>query len=112
MPSLHRSGTDNPQPQGTNVRLKELEMIPQWRATVEYHGSHGRQTICLMESGIMDGRHYWFIADHQGGWPWEAVRPFDPGATALMAEGGKMRLVKGRWPDIVSTILAQSCTSP
>jgi hypothetical protein len=43
---------------------------------------------------------YWFIADHQGEWPWEAVRPYDPGATARMVEGGKMRLVKGQWPDI------------
>jgi hypothetical protein len=94
------------------MRLEELETTPQWRVTVEYHGRRGRQTVCLMESRLTDGRLYWFIADYQGEWPWEAVRPFDPVATARMAECGKMRLVKGRWPGIVSTILAQSCTSP
>ena len=94
------------------MRLEELESIPQWRATVEYHGSHGRRTACLMESRIMDSRYFWFIADYRGELPSEAVRPFDPDATSRMVEGGKMRLLKGQWPDIVSTILAESCTSP
>ena len=83
------------------MRLEALETVPQWRATVEYHGSHGRQTVCLMESTLMDGSHYWFIADYQGEWPWQAIRPFDPAATGRMVEGGKMRLVKGQWPDIL-----------
>jgi hypothetical protein len=94
------------------MRLDDLESIPHWRATVEYHGSHGRQTVCLMESRVIVGRHFWFITDYQGECPWEAVRPYDPGATARMVEGGKMRLVNGRWPDIVSAILAQSHSSP
>jgi hypothetical protein len=90
------------------MRLETLEKLQRWRATVEYHGTDGQQTLCLMEDGLVDGAYYWFIADYQGGLPWEAVRCYDPSSTVRMMEEGTMRLVKGQWPERVSPILAQS----
>jgi len=87
--------------------LPLLEEHRHWRATVEYHGSRGQQTVYLMDDGLMGGCYYWFIARYQGQWPWDAVRDFDPGATVRMIEAGKMRLVRGRWPESVLKMLAE-----
>jgi hypothetical protein len=91
------------------MRLAALEKLPHWQATVEYHGSQGEQIICLLQRGLL-GELHWIIADYQGDWPWQAVREYDPIATARMVELGKMRLVKGQWPDTVADMLAQSRT--
>jgi len=84
-----------------------LEESRHWRATVEYHGSRGQQTVYLMDDGLMGGCSYWFIAHYQGQWPWDAIRDFDPGATVRMIAAGKMRLIKGRWPESVANMLAE-----
>jgi hypothetical protein len=88
------------------MRLEALENTCRWRATVDYRGSQGLQSICLMED--WEGRYYWFIADFPGDWPWEAVRRWEPRATARMVQEGKMRLVKGEWPDVVCGIITSS----
>jgi hypothetical protein len=80
------------------MRLKDLERSRNWQATVEYYGSGGQQTICLLHDGIINGGHHWFIPDYAGARPWGTVRKFDPRAAARMVASGKMRLVKGQWP--------------
>jgi hypothetical protein len=89
------------------MRLVTLEELRHWQATVEYHGHHERQTICLLHSGVQ-GPYYWVIADYRGEKPWEALREYDADATASMVEQGRMRLIKGQWPYTVATILAQA----
>jgi hypothetical protein len=77
-----------------------LETSRLWQATVEYHGSRGPQTVYLMDDGLIAGGYYWLVANNRTQWP-ETVRPYDPKATARMIEAGKMRLLKGQWPDLV-----------
>jgi hypothetical protein len=89
--------------------LSLWETSRHWRATVEYHGSRRQQTLYLMDNGLMGGTFYWFIAHYQGRWPWEAFRDYDTAATVRMIEAGKMRLVKGKWPD---TVLARLVPPP
>jgi hypothetical protein len=89
------------------MRLAALEELQDWQATVEYHGSQGQQTRCLLR-GRAPGWYYWFIADYQGEWPWQAAREYHPKTTARMVKLGAMRLVKGRWPDPVAAMLVGS----
>jgi hypothetical protein len=87
--------------------LELLETDRHWRATAEYHGSRGRQIAYLMDDGLIGGGYYWLIAHSPGQWPSAADR-YKPAATARMIEAGKMRLIKGQWPDVVLELLAQS----
>jgi len=80
-------------------------MSRHWRATVEYHGSRGQQTVYLMVDGLIGGTYCWLIANSSSQWP-STERAYDAKATARMIEVGKMRLIKGRWPDIVLELLA------
>jgi len=82
-----------------------LESSERWRATAEYHGSRGPSTAYLMDDGLIAGSHYWLVATERCQWP-STVSPFDPNRTARMIEAGKMRLVKGQWPDDVLKLLA------
>jgi len=88
------------------MSLELLEMSRHWRATVEYHGSRGQQTVYLMDDGLIGGAYCWLIADSSGRWP-TRERACDPKATARMIEAGKMRLIKGQWPGVVLELLAQ-----
>jgi hypothetical protein len=80
------------------MRLNVLEARSDWLATVEYEGSRGRQTLCLMRDRFTPGGYFWFIPDYWGEWPWDAVRKSDAVAIARMVATGKFRLVKGHWP--------------
>jgi hypothetical protein len=82
-----------------------LETSRLWRATVDYQGSRGPATVYLMDDGRIAGGCYWLIANNPTQWP-ETSRPYDPKATAHMIASGKMRLLKGKWPDVVLELLA------
>ena len=84
-----------------------LESSGRWRATAEYHGSRGPSTAYLMDDGLIAGSHYWLVATEHCQWP-SRVSAFDPSRTARMIEAGKMRLVKGQWPDVVLNFLAMA----
>jgi hypothetical protein len=75
-----------------------------WRASVGYQGSRGPQTVYLMDDGRISGGYYWLIANNPAQWP-QIVRPYDLKVTARMIEAGKMRLLKGEWPEGVLELL-------
>ena len=90
------------------MRLEALEKTDSWQATAVYDGSQGRLTLCLLHDELTTGGFYWVVADYRGQWPWDAVRNFNPAATAHMVARGKLRLVKGHWPELVAKDAAVS----
>ena len=81
-----------------------LESSRRWRATAEYHGSSGPRTVYLMDDGLIGSSYYWLLTTERQ-WP-SAVWAYDHNSAARMIEVGKMRLVKGQWPDDVLKLLA------
>ena len=81
-----------------------LESSRRWRATAEYYGSRGRRTVYLMDDGLIGSSYYWLLTTERQ-WP-SAVWAYDHNSAARMIEVGKMRLVKGQWPDVVLNLLA------
>jgi hypothetical protein len=90
--------------------LELLETGRHWRATVDYHGSRGRQTVYLMDDGLIGGGYHWLIADYLGQWPRTSCA-WDAQATARMIQIGKMRLIRGQWPEVILGLLAQPPSS-
>ena len=88
------------------MSLEVLEADRLWRATAEYYGSRGQQIVYLMDNGSIGGGYYWLIAHSPEQWPSAADR-CNPETTARMIEAGKMRLIKGQWPDVILELLAQ-----
>jgi hypothetical protein len=83
-----------------------LEQNRRWRATAEYHGSRGQLIICLMDDGLIGGGYYWLFVSPQTKCPLSSI-DCRPGTTARLIEAGKLRLIKGQWPDEILTLLAQ-----
>ena len=81
-----------------------LESSRRWRATAEYYGSRGRRTVYLMDDGLIGSSYYWLITTERQ-FP-SAVWSYDHNSAARMIEVGKMRLVKGQWPDDVLKLLS------
>ena len=81
-----------------------LESSRRWRATAEYHGSRGPRTVYLMDDGLIGSSYYWLLTTERQ-WP-SAVWAYDHTSAARMIAAGKMRLVKGQWPDDVLKLLA------
>ena len=81
-----------------------LESSSRWRATAEYHGSSGPRTVYLMDDGLIGSSYYWLITTERQ-FP-SAAWSYDHNSAARMIEVGKMRLVKGQWPDDVLKLLA------
>jgi hypothetical protein len=66
------------------MTLNALEQSSDWMATVEYEGSRDLQTLCLLHDRFTTLGFFWLIPDFHGEWPWDAVRNFDPVATARL----------------------------